>query len=288
MIALSGRISEIWDMAMQADAWQILAADTFGHDIRDLIKVAYLFFEQSPALKSHVSDPATMTGYRPMGIEYARWPDRYDQMETFSISGAHLDKGPRFPLDSAISQQAYEACTDSFVAMHSKAAEIVAELLLHSTGIEDVSPDWILRNTTNGSFLQVNSYTMSANESRPAQDCHEDANLITVSTADAPGLEILQDDGEFVMVGNAGGAYAWMIGGTLSTLLGGNPAPCQHRVMAAEGVDRRISVQLFVSPAPNCSTNWPSVPGVAVQDVLARSNLSGLASGLAEHTRMLP
>jgi isopenicillin N synthase-like dioxygenase len=273
---------------MQADAWQILTPDASDHDVRGLIKAAYMFFEQSSTLKSYASDPATLTGYRPIGIEYGRWPDRYDQMETFSISGAHLNTGPRFPLDSAVSERMYETCTDSFGALHRKAAEIVAQLFWHSARIEDVSPDWILRNTTNGSFLQVNSYAMSANEPRPAQDCHEDANLVTVGTADAPGLEIMQDDGEFVPAGNVDGAYVWMVGGALSALLGGKPAPCQHRVMAVEGVDRRISVQLFVSPAPNCLTNWPSAPGVAVQDVLARSNLSGLAFGLAEHTRMLP
>ena len=273
---------------MQTDAWQILAPDAFDHDARGLIDAAYLFFEQSPVLKSHSSDPVTLTGYRPIGVEYARWPDRHDQMETFSISGAHLNTGPRFTLDSAVSQRMYRACTDSFVALHHKAAEIVAQLFRHAAGIEDVSPGWIHRNTNNGSFLQVNSYTMSVNEPRPAQDCHEDANLVTVGTADAPGLEIMRDDGEFTPAGNVDGAHVWMVGGALSALLGGKPAPCQHRVMAAEGVDRRISVQLFVSPAPDCSANWPSAPGVAVQDVLARSNLSGLASGLAEHTRMLP
>ena len=182
---------------MQTDAWQILAPDAFDHDARGLIDAAYLFFEQSPVLKSHSSDPVTLTGYRPIGVEYARWPDRHDQMETFSISGAHLNTGPRFTLDSAVSQRMYRACTDSFVALHHKAAEVVAQLFRHAAGIEDVSPGWIHRNTNNGSFLQVNSYTMSVNEPRPAQDCHEDANLVTVGTADAPGLEIMQDDGEF-------------------------------------------------------------------------------------------
>lgn len=271
---------------MGTDTWQILPPDAFAYDVRRVVDAAYHFFDQPPAQKEHASDPTSRTGFRPFGIEYAQWPDRPDQMETFSICGAHVGTGPRFPLRSAVSRDLYEIAVDAFVALHRMASSFVRQAFQDRADVV-VSREWVENNTITGSFLQINSYTMSANELRPAQDWHEDADLLTLGTADGAGLQVRLDDGGYVPVANVGGAHLAMVGGVLSELLGGEPAPCYHRVVATEGVDRRISVQLFVSPSPDGTVRWPSVPGVAVDRVLARSNLSGLASGLPPHEQMV-
>lgn len=196
---------------MGTDTWQILPPDAFAYDVRRVVDAAYHFFDQPPAQKEHASDPTSRTGFRPFGIEYAQWPDRPDQMETFSICGAHVGTGPRFPLRSAVSRDLYEIAVDAFVALHRMASSFVRQAFQDRADVV-VSREWVENNTITGSFLQINSYTMSANELRPAQDWHEDADLLTLGTADGAGLQVRLDDGGYVPVANVGGAHLAMVG----------------------------------------------------------------------------
>ncbi|ALG10237.1 2OG-Fe(II) oxygenase family protein [Kibdelosporangium phytohabitans] len=219
--------------------WDELAAN--GHTVVDLpgqqqlFDQARAFFDRPPDAKLRHSTEDWNFGYRAQGHEYGITPDRPDLNEVFT----------------------YWSDDPSLVPNHELIGEFLGALRAywHQAGtaartvLDAVAAHFEVENTVDflkSSHIQINDYR-SAGETRDLlQDSHEDGHLITLLTADGPGLEIVRPDGVSVPRIEPGQVLV-MAGSVLTAMTGGAVEPVYHQVRNHR-LDRRVSIMYFVNP----------------------------------------
>lgn len=176
-------------------------------------------------------------GYRPPGQEYGETEDRPDLNESFTYWHDRDDLVPH-------SDEIPELMT-ALAGWRDEVAPLVEHVIDQLAQVYDGQP-FAFRNA---SHLQMNGYTDDVTERDLAQDLHEDAHLITVHYANAPGLEV-QVDGETVPVETDPHSVLLFAGSILTELTDGDIAPLYHRVRQTHDPSRR-SLMYFVNPSLN-------------------------------------
>ena len=120
--------------------------------------------------------------------------------------------------------------------------------------------------------MQLNYYEPSQHSAELLQDSHEDAHLLTLVKANAPGLEI-EVDGKYVPAGADGNEIVFMPGSLLSLMTGYKIKPGYHQVRNTRRRDPRSSLLLFVNPEIDQKLEpWIKNESNAGIDIIERAN----------------
>jgi isopenicillin N synthase-like dioxygenase len=200
-----------------------------------LFKQARMFFDQPTDVKLRHSTADWNFGYRAQGHEYGITPDRPDLNEVFT----YWSDNPELVPDNELLGD----FLDALRAYWSRASEIARQVL------DAVATRFDVENTVRflkSSHIQINNYR-SAQETRDLlQDSHEDGHLITLLTADGPGLEIVRPAG--ISIPQTGpDEVLVMAGSVLTAMTGGAVHPVYHQVRNHR-LDQRVSIMYFVNP----------------------------------------
>lgn len=208
--------------------------------IEHVFETARTFFESPQQEKIRFSLPGQLEGWRDLCAEFSHSPDRPDLNEAFGLVDrnrsrtADLGWIERNPLHATLRR--------AMGFLTPKVDAFFEELRLA------IAPDGDPLRASDWSYLQVNYYR-PARESRDLlQDEHEDGHLVTVLSADQPGLEI-EVDGAFRPAPRDPNTLIVMPGSILTQMTGGRIAPLRHRVRRQAGVESRTSVMYFVNPS---------------------------------------
>lgn len=197
------------------------------------------FFAQGPEIKHRHVLKSFVEGYREMGPEYAKTPDRPDLTESFSIWRKNRDR-PELA-SWAASCPLHGQMHATFDLMANLTRDLFATMVEHwAPG----APDLRFRD---GTWLQLNHYEPARFERELLQDPHEDMHLITLIRADAPGLEI-EVDGTFIPAEMAENELLVMPGSVLTLMTGNQVKPLYHQVRNNRRSDPRSAIMFFVNP----------------------------------------
>lgn len=199
-----------------------------------LLREATEFFERGPEARLLHAVPNRSTGYRPHAYAHAGVPDKPDLNDSF-LYWPQKSKTP--PNDHEIT-----AFLDAQEAYRLVAGRIAAELIDELRARYGHGPGLPFEEA---SVLQVNSFGQLSEEEL-LQQRHEDAILLTVIWASAPGLEVVVD-GEARPLTFAPDEVVVMPASVMTVMTGGEIQPLYHQVRNHRNVDRK-SVMYFVSP----------------------------------------
>ncbi|MEV4313431.1 2OG-Fe(II) oxygenase family protein [Actinocrispum sp. NPDC049592] len=200
-----------------------------------LFQQARAFFDRSIDAKLRHSTADWNFGYRAQGHEYGSTPDRPDLNEVFTYWS---DDPALVPHRELIGD--FLGALRAYWDQVSDAAQLVLDTVAAHFGAENTL------SFRKSSHIQINNYR-STDETRDLlQDCHEDGHLITLLTADGPGLEIV--DGQRISAPRTEkDEVLVMAGSVLTAMTGGAVDPVYHQVRNHR-LDRRISIMYFVNP----------------------------------------
>ena len=223
--------------------------------LQQTLHAAKAFFQRSLQDKlSHGSAEAKWShGFRPYGVEYSITPDRLDLNESFSLWSDRTDLVPNS--DGVMDLLA--TCLDYRVSVVAPLVGGVLDEIIATKPFRcsAASPPRFER----AAYLQINdcfdlSKTLPDQVARDLiQDKHEDAHMLTVLHATAPGLEIYPHDEngleatEAMPMLPAENELIIMAGSVLTALTGGRVRPLYHRVRN-HGIGGRQSIMYFVNP----------------------------------------
>lgn len=195
---------------------------------------ATAFFARDTEARLLHAVPNRSTGYRPHAYAHAGVPDKPDLNDSF-LYWPQKSKTP--PNDRQIAsfldaQEAYRLVARRI------AAELIDELRARY-GCDAGLP------FEEASVLQVNSFGKPSEEELLQQQ-HEDAILLTVIWASAPGLEVVAGGGLRPLT-FAPDEVVVMPASLMTVMTGGEIQPLYHLVRNHRNVDRK-SVMYFVSP----------------------------------------
>jgi isopenicillin N synthase-like dioxygenase len=199
-----------------------------------LYSEATQFFARDTEAKLQYSVPSRSTGYRPHAYAHAGLPDKPDLNESF-LYWPQKSKTP--PNDHEITAflDAYEAYR---VVAARIAGELIDELRARYGHVPEVSFE-------DASVLQINSFGEPSDEEL-LQQPHEDAILLTVIWASAPGLEAVLGD-ELRPLNFTPDEVVVMPASVMTVMTGGEIQPLVHLARNHKNVDRK-SMMYFVSP----------------------------------------
>jgi isopenicillin N synthase-like dioxygenase len=219
--------------------------------ILSLFANAHSFFREPNNNKSKCVF-AQDIGYRPLGREYSKSPDYPDQIESFSVAARLPISSFELPIASvrALNISMLEVF-DSFERL---AEDIVMRLAT------EISSDSLANRLRGGlrlwSRLQVN-YSKPASTSLPfINETHEDMNLLTVTCANEPGLEVRLNENEFRPISTGDGEVVIFSGEIAWLLSGGQIRPGYHRVITNSLVQERLAVLFFADLDPLLCQPW--------------------------------
>jgi isopenicillin N synthase-like dioxygenase len=193
------------------------------------------FFARPAQEKLRHSTPDWNYGYRAQGHEYGLTPDRPDLNESFTYWGDDPESVPNHQLLGEF----LPALRDYW----SVAAEAARQVIEEVAGRFGRKVEF---SYLKSSHLQINYYR-SASETRDLlQDSHEDGHLITLLTADGPGLEIVGPDG--ISIPRAAKNELVMLAGSVLTVMTGGAVPPVYHQVRNHKLDRRTSIMFFVNP----------------------------------------
>jgi len=241
------------------------------------------FFARPAAEKHRYAFPAWVEGYRELGPEYSRVPERPDLTESFSAWNRNRTRpeldgwGAACPLHPAL-RHAFAMLGDVARGLFAAMAEYWGP-----SGAPEL-------RFQNGTWIQLNYYEPARHRRELLQDPHEDGHLVTFVLTNAPGLEI-EVDGKFVPADVGREELLVMPGSLLSLMTGDRVKPLYHQVRNTRRTDPRSSLLYFVNP----EIDRPLAPWIANEsnagvDIIERANagpaqfgLPTLADGLAGH-----
>lgn len=207
--------------------------------IQGVYGLAGEFFARPLAEKRRFAAPGFVEGYREIGQEYSRMPDRPDLTESFSMWYRNCHRSEIEGWDAACPLHAgIKHCADAL-------SVVTAELL--QAMAEAWSPGAPAPRFRKASYIQINYYEPAQHQRDLLQDAHEDGHLITLVQANAPGLEIKIGD-RFVAPALASDELLLMPGSLLTLMTGGLVPPLYHRVHNNRRADPRYSLMFFVNP----------------------------------------
>lgn len=211
-------------------------------------------------------------GYREIGLEYSQVKERPDLTESFSLwnrNRAHTAAAGWI-----------QSCP-----IHAELRRTVDDLSTYVADLFQTMADKWAPGTPGprfqrASYIQVNYYEPVQHRRDMLQDGHEDGHLITVVTANSPGLEI-EIDGKYVPV-ELGEHEMLIMPGSLLTLMTGGAIPALfHQVKNSRRTDPRYSMMFFVNPEGNQVLEpWIKNESNAGRDVIAEANALPLKFGL--------
>lgn len=238
--------------------------DAMARKIDRIYGLGEEFFVRSEVEKQSYSMQSFVEGYRELGPEYSQVPERPDLTESFSAWNRNRGRP--------------------------EVEEVVGGLELHRA-LREVSDEWSLivrgiframadawapgspeLRAYNGTYVQLNYYEPSQHSAELLQDSHEDAHLLTLVKANAPGLEI-EVDGKYVPAGADGNEIVFMPGSLLSLMTGYKIKPGYHQVRNTRRRDPRSSLLLFVNPEIDQKLElWIKNESNAGIDIIERAN----------------
>ena len=222
------------------------------------------FFARPAVEKHRYAVPAWVEGYRELGPEYALVPDRPDLTESFSAW--NRNRG-RPDVEEAVGG----------LELHRELREVSDQMSLIVRGIFRAMADtWAPGSPElrfyRGTYVQLNYYEPAQHSAELLQDPHEDAHLLTLVKANAPGLEI-EVDGTYIPAGADGNEIVFMPGSLLSLMTGYRIKPMYHQVRNTRRRDPRSSLLLFVNPEIDQKLEpWIKNQSNAGIDIIERAN----------------
>ena len=222
------------------------------------------FFVRSEADKQGYSMQSFVEGYRELGPEYSQVPERPDLTESFSAW--NRNRG-RPEVEEAVGG----------LELHRALREISDDMSLLVRGVFRAMADaWAPGSPElrfyRGTYVQLNYYEPARHDVELLQDPHEDAHLLTLVKANAPGLEI-EVDGTYVPAGADGNEIVFMPGSLLSLMTGYKIKPMYHQVRNTHRRDPRSSLLLFANPEIDQKLEpWIKNESNAGIDIIERAN----------------
>jgi isopenicillin N synthase-like dioxygenase len=243
---------------------RVLLTDAMARKIERIYRLGEEFFVRSEAEKQSYSMQSFVEGYRELGPEYSQVPERPDLTESFSAW--NRNRG-RPEVEEAVGG----------LELHRALREISDEWSLIVRGMFRAMADaWAPGHPElrcyNGTYVQLNYYEPSQHSAELLQDSHEDAHLLTLVKANAPGLEI-EVDGKYIPAGADGNEIVFMPGSLLSLMTGYKIKPGYHQVRNTRRRDPRSSLLLFVNPEIDQKLEpWIKNESNAGIDIIERAN----------------
>lgn len=225
--------------------------DDVRKSVQATFEAAYSFFRQPFAAKRKCSFSQDM-GYRQVGDEYSKSPAQPDQVESFSVSA-------RIPLSTSQLKTAgaellYRRMSMIFDVMEAITEALVVKLADHFTHRSNREK---LRGTMRSwSRLQMNYSLPSAIPFTFINEEHEDLDLLTLTLAPVPGLEVQWIDNTFVPATTNADQVLILPGEIAWLLSGGQLQPVYHRVRASADIRERLSLLFFADLEPNHCEPW--------------------------------
>jgi 2OG-Fe(II) oxygenase superfamily len=235
----------------------------------DLLLTAREFFEGPRDARERAACASkTVTGWRPIGVEYSQSPDRPDLNETFCF---RLSDDDGCLVESAL----INAC---------RAAQSVLDFVstqVMTTIAAELGVDVVPVTTNYESWLQLNWSRPSKVGREFIQEAHEDGHLITLLFADAKGLEVLETDSGWRGVLPTPDNLICFPGECGALLTADAIRPTMHRVVAHADIGTRLSVAYFVNPNLDQTLNpWVESPRNVGVDLLRWGQLNPARFGL--------
>ena len=243
---------------------RIPLTDALARKIDRIYGLGEEFFVRSEAEKQSYSMQSFVEGYRELGPEYSQVPERPDLTESFSAW--NRNRG-RPEVEEAVAG----------LELHRALREVSDEMSLLVRGIFRAMADtWAPGSPElgfyRGTYVQLNYYEPARHSAELLQDPHEDAHLLTLVKANAPGLEI-EVDGTYVPAGADGNEILFMPGSLLSLMTGYKIKPGYHQVRNTHRRDPRSSLLLFVNPEIDQKLEpWIRNESNAGIDIIERAN----------------
>lgn len=218
---------------------RIRLTGALARDIERVYSLGREFFNRPEVEKQTYSMQSFVEGYRELGPEYSQVPERPDLTESFSAW--NRNRG-RAEVEAAVA-----GCE-----LHGALREVSDQLSVLVRGLFGAMRDrWAPGHPDlgfyRGTYVQINYYEPFRHSAEMLQDSHEDAHLLTLVKANAPGLEI-EVDGKFVPAEVEGDELVVMPGSLLTLMTGGKIKPMYHQVRNSRRRDPRCSLMLFVNP----------------------------------------
>lgn len=265
---------------LETDGYLCLSLGEVESDIlAATFETAYSFFRAPLDEKLTNSLPQDM-GYRPIGIEYSQSPDRPDLAESFAASMRAATAMVALPSHSA--RVLYEQMLSTIGVLEEIAETVVVELA-------NALCDRPIDDRLHGGFhrwsrLQLNYSQPVAATSPLINDPHEDGDLITITCADNPGLELQCPTGEFMPVNTVPNEVLIIPGEILWLLSGGRIRPLWHQVRRVSHCKERMALIFFGDIDPTLCTPWVSNSVNSGIDIAARVLTSVTRFGLTGFT----
>jgi isopenicillin N synthase-like dioxygenase len=194
------------------------------------------FFSFDAAIKAEHTSSDFNFGFRPFGRQYSIAPDRLDLNESFTYRADTPEKIPGHERIASF----VSALSDYWRVVAGIADSVLAETAQRLSSTSSVDFE-------HSSYIEINSY-LETDERDLLQDRHEDGHLLTILTANAPGLEVeLELAGGMTPVEFGQGELMLMPGSLLSDMTGAWISPLFHQVRNL-GCPSRRSVLFLVDP----------------------------------------
>jgi len=211
-------------------------------------------------------------GYREIGLEYSQVKERPDLTESFSLWNRNRPhtEAAGWTQSCPIHAELRRTIDDL--------SSYVAELF--QTMADKWAPGTVGPRFQRASYIQVNYYEPAQHSRDMLQDGHEDGHLITLVTANSPGLEIQIGD-KYVPVELGPDEMLIMPGSLLTLMTGGAIPPLFHQVKNSRRQEARYSMMFFVNPEGNQVLEpWIRNETNKDADVIAEANALPLKFGL--------
>ena len=243
---------------------RVPVTDAMARKIERIYRLGEEFFVRSEADKQGYSMQSFVEGYRELGPEYSQVPERPDLTESFSAW--NRNRG-RAEVEEVVGG----------LELHRALRDVSDDLSMIVSGIframaETWAPGSPELRFYKGTYVQLNYYEPARHSAELLQDPHEDAHLLTLVKANAPGLEI-EVDGKYVPAGADGNEIVFMPGSLLSLMTGYKVKPGYHQVRNTRRRDPRSSLLLFVNPETDQKLEpWIRNESNAGIDIIERAN----------------
>lgn len=219
--------------------------------VQAIFDPAFSFFRQSVSAKRKCTFTQDM-GYRQLGDEYSKSPGQADQVESFSIS-ARVPL-PASELKSAGAEVLYQRMLLVFDLLEAITETLVVRLADYFTTRSNKSS---LRGALrHWSRLQVNYSLPSAVPLNFINEEHEDLDLLTLTVAPTPGLEVEWIENTFIPTTTMADQVLILPGEIAYLLSGGKLQPVYHRVRADPQIRERVSLLFFADLEPHHCKPW--------------------------------
>lgn len=219
--------------------------------VQAIFDPAFSFFRQSVSAKRKCIFNQDM-GYRQLGDEYSKSPVQADQLESFSVS-ARVPL-PLSQLKSAGAELLYQRMLVVFDLLEAVTETLVVRLADHFTNRSN-------RRSLQGALrrwsrLQVNYSLPSDVQLHFINEEHEDLDLLTLTMAPTPGLEVEWTEKTFLPTTTMPDQVLILPGEIAYLLSGGQLQPAYHRVRAYPQIPERVSLLFFADLEPHHCKPW--------------------------------